>query len=116
MYSAYLLVIDEASRYAWVFLTDGKSPPVAIVESFLTRFGHADGGSIRTDQGGELARSSSFTAMITDRFNYTIEPTGSDSPSQNGAVEVYNDKLAIRVWYGPSSTALAYLLNTGRRR
>jgi len=97
MYSAYLLVIDEASRYAWVFLTDGKSPPVSIVDSFLTRFGHADGGSIRTDQGGELARSSMFTAMITDKFNYTIEPTGSDSPSQNGAVETYNDKLAIRV-------------------
>ncbi len=25
-----------------------------------------------------------------------MEPTGADSPSQNGAVKVYNDKLAIR--------------------
>jgi hypothetical protein len=25
-----------------------------------------------------------------------MEPTGADSPSQNGAVEIYNDKLAIR--------------------
>jgi hypothetical protein len=24
-----------------------------------------------------------------------MEPTGADSPSQNGAVEIYNDKLAI---------------------
>ena len=25
-----------------------------------------------------------------------MEPTGADSPSQNGAVEIYNDKLAVR--------------------
>jgi hypothetical protein len=25
-----------------------------------------------------------------------MEPTGADSPSQNGAVKIYNDKLAIR--------------------
>ena len=28
--------------------------------------------------------------------NYVLEPTGADSPSQNGAVEIYNNKLAIR--------------------
>jgi hypothetical protein len=27
---------------------------------------------------------------------YVLEPTGADSPSQNGAVEIYNNKLAIR--------------------
>ena len=97
MHSAYLLIIDEASRYAWVFLTDGKTPPVQIVESFLQRFGHKEGGSIRTDQGGELARSTQFTTMISDKYHYVIEPTGADSPSQNGAVEIYNDKLAVRV-------------------
>jgi hypothetical protein len=95
-FSAYLLVIDEASRYAWVFLTDGKDPPNTIIHEFLTRFGHADGGSIRTDQGGELTRSSTFTETIQE-FHYSIEPTGADSPSQNGAVEIYNDKLGVRV-------------------
>jgi hypothetical protein len=29
-------------------------------------------------------------------FSYLLEPTGADSPSQNGAVEIYNDKLGIR--------------------
>ena len=96
LFSAYLLVIDEASRYAWVFLTDGKTPPTTVIHEFLTRFGHPDGGSIRTDQGGELARSTAFTETIRE-FHYSIEPTGADSPSQNGAVEIYNDKLGVRV-------------------
>ena len=95
-FSSYLLVVDEASRYAWVFLTDGKDPPNSIIQEFLTRFGHPDGGSIRTDQGGELARSTSFPDTIKE-FHYSIEPTGADSPSQNGAVEVYNDKFGVRV-------------------
>jgi len=29
-------------------------------------------------------------------FQYCLEPTGADSPLQNGAVEIYNDKLGIR--------------------
>jgi hypothetical protein len=29
-------------------------------------------------------------------FQYCLEPTGADSLSQNGAVEIYNDKLGIR--------------------
>jgi hypothetical protein len=30
------------------------------------------------------------------KFNYVVKPTGAKSPSQNGAVEIYNDKLAVR--------------------
>ena len=77
-------------------MTDRKDPPTSIIKEFLTRIGHPDGGSIRTDQGGELARSTLFTEMIKE-FHYSIEPTGADSPSQNGAVEIYNDKLGVRV-------------------
>ena len=29
-------------------------------------------------------------------FGHSSEPTGADSPSQNGVVEIYNDKLGIR--------------------
>jgi hypothetical protein len=32
---------------------------------------------------------------VLRNFHYTLEPTGADSPSQNGAVEVYNDKFAV---------------------
>ena len=34
--------------------------------------------------------------MLLPDFHYTLEPTGADSPSQNGAVEIYNDKFAVR--------------------
>ena len=94
-YSSYLLVIDEASRCAWVFLTKSKDPPIDIVRAFLTLHGHSDGGCVRTDQGGELASSSAFCDLLMREFRYFLEPTGADSPSQNGAVEIYNDKLGI---------------------
>ena len=95
-YTSYLLTIDEASRMAWVFLTKSKDPPFDIVRAFLTLHGHSDGGCIRTDQGGELASSGAFRDLILREFRYTLEPTGADSPSQNGAVEIYNDKFGIR--------------------
>jgi hypothetical protein len=95
-YTSYLLVVDEASRMAWVFLTKSKDPPIDIVRAFLTLRGHSDGGCVRTDQGGELASSGAFRDLLLREFSYSLEPTGADSPSQNGAVEIYNDKLGIR--------------------
>jgi hypothetical protein len=81
----------------WVFLTNSKSPPLDIVKEFLVQHGHDDSGSVRTDQGGELAQSSAFQDMLLWDFHYTLEPTGVDSPSQNGAAEVYNNKFAVRI-------------------
>ncbi len=95
-FSSYLLIVDEASRFVWVFLTSTKEPPLDIVDAFLSRFGHAHGGSIRTDQGDELARSLALSDLVLRTHNYVLEPTGADIPSQNGSVEIYNDKLAIR--------------------
>jgi hypothetical protein len=80
-YSSYLLIVDEASRYIWVFLTSSKDPPIDIVTCFLTQHGHTDGGCIRTDLGGELARSFTFQDTVLRDYQYVVEPTGSDSPS-----------------------------------
>lgn len=91
-----LLIVDKATRYIWVFLTKSKSPPLEILNEFFTRYGHPHGGSVRTDQGGELGRSTALSDLILRKFHYVLEPPGADSPSQNGAVEIYNDKLAIR--------------------
>jgi hypothetical protein len=43
-----------------------------------------------------LASSGAFRDLLLGEFRYTLEPTGADSPSQNGAVEIYNDKFGIR--------------------
>ncbi len=48
------------------------------------------------DQGGELARSFAYSDLLLRKHRYVVEPMGADSPSQNGAVEIYNAKLAVR--------------------
>jgi hypothetical protein len=50
---------------------------------------------IRTDQGGELARSFALSDMVLWTHHYIVEPTGAGNPPQNGAVEIYNGKLAV---------------------
>ncbi len=94
-YTSYLLIVYEAARYIWVFLTASKDPLLDIVREFLHLHGHEEGGSIRTDQGGELARSLEFQNLVLWTLHYTLEPTGADSPSQNGAIENYNDKFEV---------------------
>ena len=96
-FSSYLAIVDEISKYMWVFLCRSKEPPIDIMHTFLTRFGHKDGGLLCTDQGGELARSASFRKCMLDEFQYAIEPTGADSPSQNGQVEKFNHSLGVTV-------------------
>jgi hypothetical protein len=78
------------------FLVKSKAPPLDILDTFFARLGHKHGGSVRTDQGGKLARSSALSDLLLRKFQYVMEPTGADNPSQNGAVEIYNDKLAVR--------------------
>jgi hypothetical protein len=90
---SYLLVVDEASRYIWVFLTKSKEPPLDIIDTFYDCFGYRNGGSICSDQGGEFAGSFAFSDLLLRKHKYVIEPTGVDNSSQNGAVEIYNAKL-----------------------
>ena len=94
-YSSYLLIVDGASRRVWAFLTKTKQPPIHLIRAFMKKFGNS-GGIVRTDQGGELARSSEFKTVLESEFGYIVEPTGADSPSQNGGSEIYNDKLAVK--------------------
>jgi hypothetical protein len=78
-------------------LTSSKEPLINIVKTFLTLFSHTNGSSILTDQGGELTQSQEFRDMVLQDHTYAVEPTGADSPSQNGAIKIYNNKLAICV-------------------
>jgi hypothetical protein len=95
-YSSHLVIVDGASRRVWVFLTGSKEPPLDILRSFMKHFASKT-GLVRTDQGGELARSGAFWQMMLGEFGYVVEPTGADIPSQNGGVEIYNNTLAVKV-------------------
>lgn len=107
-YKSYLIVVDKTTRYAWLFLTKTKKPPVGIIRHFLSKFGHEDGGLIRVDQGGELARSGEWRTLALNDFWYVVEPTSADSPSQNGQAERYNETIATitrTLLYGADLTA-----------
>ena len=71
----------------WVFLSKNKVPPLCTVSQFLRTYGNTDGRRIiRTDQGSELARSTSTKDTVA-KAEYTIETTGADNSSQNGIAE-----------------------------
>jgi hypothetical protein len=94
---AYLLIVDSASRRVWAFLTKSKELPIAILSAFMSKYGTGN-GIIRTDQGGELARSNAFRETMLKDFGYVVECTGADSSSQNGGAKIYNNTLAVKVW------------------
>jgi hypothetical protein len=95
-HAAHLLIVDSASCRVWAFPTKSKDPPLDILKVFMAKFGSGM-GVIRMDQGGELARSTSFWEMMLKDFGYVVKPTGADSPSQNGGAEIYNNTLAVKV-------------------
>ena len=82
---------------SWVFLCESKEPLIDYASNFLTAFGLKSGGTIRCDQGGELARSKEFRTVMMKRHSYAVEPTGADSPSQNGGAERMNGTLGVMV-------------------
>ena len=107
-YVAYLIIVDEASKFVWIFPRKSKEPPVDLVSHFLHMYGRHSGGVIRCDQGGELARSAAFRTTMMEKHLYAVEPTGADSPSQNGGAEKWNDSLAVTtraLLYGASLPA-----------
>ncbi len=93
---AYLLIVDSESRWVWAFLSKTKEPPLAILRAFMKKFGITN-SVIQMDQGSKLAWSVDFSMEMLQEFTYLIEPTGADSPSQNGGAEIYNNTLAVKV-------------------
>ena len=107
-YSCYLLIIDLYTRYIWIFMSKNKHPPLQTVRQFLRTYGLTNGVRIiRTDQGGELSKSTLFRQVLQD-FNYSIEVTGADNSSQNGVAERPHRTLANMVRTGLENSALPY--------
>ena len=96
-FNSYLLIVDRHSRCVWVFLCKSKDPPINEMSGFLRICARKEGGYIRCNQGGELANSEDFFTTMQRDHQYRVEPTGADSPSQNGGVERYNDIMAVSV-------------------
>lgn len=96
-FNTYLLIVDEASRYVWVLLGKSKNPPIDEMCAFLSEFGLKDGGMLRCDRGGELARSEEFITRMQKDFKYKVESTGADSPSRNRGAERWNRSLVTTV-------------------
>ena len=93
-YNSYLIIVDRATRYIWLFLTKSKHPPVDIARKVLKKFrSDHKHRTVRTDQGGELGRSEEFRTMVDDE-KFCLELTGSDASFQNGIAEAPNKALA----------------------
>ena len=86
-YNSYLIIVDRATRFTWIFLTKSKIPPIEsaklILEKFKTEHKHR---TVRVDQGSELGRSANFQTMVA-KAGFTLETTGSDASAQNGLAE-----------------------------
>jgi len=91
-YNCYLLITDACSRYSWIFLFADKKPPVDTVKNFLAKFANKH-ATVRTDKGGELAKSSKFREMLA-LHNYNLQTTASESSFQIGKVERLHQTLA----------------------
>jgi hypothetical protein len=94
-YNAYLLIVDEYTKYVWVYLCVSKDPPIDLIELHLDQFG-TKGIHIRCDQGGELAGCSEFVSRMAAR-GHIVEPTGADSPDQNKQAKKWNDIFGVTV-------------------
>ena len=93
-YNSYLIIVDQVSRYIWIFLTASKSPPIFAAQSILKEFkSKTKHRTVRTDQGKELGRSTKFQEMVHVK-GFTLELTGADASAQNDISKSPNKYLA----------------------
>jgi hypothetical protein len=93
-YNSYLIIVDQASCYTWIFLSKHKIPPIKVIENFLHTYSNKTVTQkyIRTDEGGELWASHTFQQIIRDA-GYILETKASDASFQNGIAERPNRTL-----------------------
>ena len=107
-YNCYLLIQDEYSKHIWTFLFATKDPPIDTVKMFLDQYGNKTGmRKIRTDNGGELAKSGKFRNMVK-HSGYILETTAPESSFQNGQVERTHRTLSAMMRSMLSGAALTH--------
>jgi len=82
-YNSYLLIVDYATRYKWVFLTKNKTPQVETARAFLKTHGTTLPFQkyIHTDEGREWWGSHDFQKMAREA-GFIMEPTAADAFSK----------------------------------
>ena len=93
-YNSYLIIVDRATRYTWIFLTKTKQPPVSIARRVLQKFKSKNPHhSVRVNLGRELGNSSEFSKMVHDE-GFHLEVTGAEASAQNEIAESPNKTFA----------------------
>ena len=94
--SAYLVIVDRATRYMWVYSSSTKQPPLEFCKNIL----HKSKASVKHRtvccNQGELATSKRFKEMLKEE-GFNLEVTGSNSSKQNGIAERPHQTLARMV-------------------
>ena len=77
----YCLIVDRATRYMWVYLSNTKEPPVVgmILRKFGAKVTHR---TVCSDQDKGLGKFVDFLVMLKDE-EFTPELTGTNSSQQN---------------------------------
>ena len=72
--NSYCLIVDRASRYCWLYLSDSKEPPVLPVKLLLRKFKNPEvsNHTFRTDNDQGLNKSKKFRDML-EAEGFTIE-------------------------------------------
>ena len=103
-YAGYILIVDEYTRYAWVYFFKSVSECPGILDNFLRKIGRFTVDSegkvkhvqlIRSDGGSDFG-SFDFDRVL-DKYNIQHESIPADSSEQNGIVERRIGVIAERV-------------------
>ena len=107
-YNSYVIIVDRATRYSWVFLAKSKLPQIEPIKQFLLTHGSRTTTQryVRTDEGGELWSCIAFQNMVREA-GFILQPTASDASFQNGIAERPNRTL------GDMMRALLFGANLG---
>jgi hypothetical protein len=69
-YSAYLIIVDAATRYVFCFPLKTRSPPIALIDRFLSKNGCTKRNPIITTMPNGLLHKSSSFAEVCTKYGY----------------------------------------------
>ena len=89
---AFMLIVDEFTRYTWVYFIKSTSECPKILDEFLRKAKRLNGAAgvehiqfVRSDGGPDFA--SAATINVLDKFDITHEIVNAGASNQNGIVE-----------------------------